>query len=466
MSESVLSAVVQRLEAAAQRLEDIVARTKSSDSGAASSSTAAVSNGSSAPFVTAFDDVVSESLKPFIDASVKIGGLVKEQSDLFVSAVQAQRQFLVIASQAKKPDQATLTSLLQPTQSNIVKVNEIRDKNRSSPFFNHLSMVSEGIPALGWVCVEPTPAPFCGDMKDSAQFYSNRVIKEFKEKDQTNVEWAQAFIKFLNDLQQYIRKNHTTGVTWNAKGAEAKTFVGAATPAPAAATPAPAATSAPVPTQSPVANLLGELSGATSGLKKVDKSQMTHKNPELRGSSIVKADAIQPKAAAPKFGAAAKPAAPPKLALEGNKWVVENFNGNNEIVIDKAELKHTVYIYNVQNSTILIKGKVNAVSVDNCKKVGVVVENIVSTVDVVNCKSSQLQVTGKLPTIAVDKTDGFQIYLSKESKDAEILTAKCSEMNILIQQDDGEYDEKPVAEQFKTKIVNGKLVTVAVEHSG
>lgn len=28
---------------------------------------------------------------------------------------------------------------------------------------------------------EPTPAPFVGDMKDSAQFYTNRVIKEYKD---------------------------------------------------------------------------------------------------------------------------------------------------------------------------------------------------------------------------------------------------------------------------------------------
>jgi len=39
--------------------------------------------------------------------------------------------------------------------------------------FNHMSAVSEGIPALGWVGVEPKPAPFVKDMKDAAQFYVN-----------------------------------------------------------------------------------------------------------------------------------------------------------------------------------------------------------------------------------------------------------------------------------------------------
>jgi hypothetical protein len=39
--------------------------------------------------------------------------------------------------------------------------------------------------------------------------------------------------------------------------------------------------------------------GVTSGLKKVDKSQMTHKNAALRATSKVSADAIKPKARAP-----------------------------------------------------------------------------------------------------------------------------------------------------------------------
>ncbi len=46
---------------------------------------------------------------------------------------------------------------------------------------NQLTVVGEGVGAWGWVAVEPTPAPFVGEMKESAQFWVNRVIKEFKE---------------------------------------------------------------------------------------------------------------------------------------------------------------------------------------------------------------------------------------------------------------------------------------------
>ena len=43
-----------------------------------------------------------------------------------------------------------------------------------------------------------------------------------------------------------------------------------------------------------------------------------------------------------------------------------------------------------------------------------------------------LQVMGKVPTISIDKTDGCQMFLSKDSIDVEIITAKSSEMNVMI----------------------------------
>lgn len=63
----------------------------------------------------------------------------------------------------------------------------------------------------------------------------------------------------------------------------------------------------------------------TKGLRKVDKSEMTHKNPELRASSVVPASAGH---ASPKRPVKpSKPAAlagkkPSKFALEGTKWIL------------------------------------------------------------------------------------------------------------------------------------------------
>lgn len=48
----------------------------------------------------------------------------------------------------------TFMKLLEPIQKALASVIEIKEANRSSPYFNHLNAVAEGIPALGWfTCV-------------------------------------------------------------------------------------------------------------------------------------------------------------------------------------------------------------------------------------------------------------------------------------------------------------------------
>lgn len=45
---------------------------------------------------------------------------------------------------------------------------------------------------------------------------------------------------------------------------------------------------------------------------------------------------------------------------------------------------------------------------------------------------------GKVPTISINKTEGCHIYLSEDALDCEIVSAKSSEMNVLVPQD-GDY---------------------------
>lgn len=107
--------------------------------------------------------------------------------------------------------------LLSPTSEKISSIQQYREKNRASPFFNHLSAISESIPALGWVAVSPTPAPYVKEMNDAGQFYTNRVLKEWKEKDKTHVDWCRAWVQLLSDLQAYVKQFHTTGLVWSGK---------------------------------------------------------------------------------------------------------------------------------------------------------------------------------------------------------------------------------------------------------
>ena len=71
---------------------------------------------------------------------------------------------------------------LKELQETFGAVDGVREANRGSPLSNHLTTVSEGIPMLGWVTHDSKPADFVTEMLNAAQFYGNRVHKEYKEK--------------------------------------------------------------------------------------------------------------------------------------------------------------------------------------------------------------------------------------------------------------------------------------------
>jgi adenylyl cyclase-associated protein len=189
----------------------------------------------------------------------------------------------------------------------------------------------------------------------------------------------------------------------------------------------------------------------------------THKNPALRGSSVVKASDVKPAAkTTPKYGAAAAVKKPPKLELQNKKWIVEYQENQPGLEIADTNPKQAVYVFKCTGSTLIVKGKCNSIVLDNCKKMALVFDDVISSCEVINSQSMQIQVNGKCPTVSIDKTDGCQVYLSNKSLACEIVTAKSSEMNICVPQGgDGEFSEHAVAEQFKTVWDGKRLVTTA-----
>merc|ERR1712242_104573 len=239
---------------------------------------------------------------------------------LFNSAISAQRHFILLAARHSKPSDAELQKCLEPQIKAITAVTEFREGSRRSNFFNHLSSVSEAIPALSWILITPTPGPHVKEMKDAAMFYTNRVLKEYKGKNDDHVNWTKMLLGMLNELIQYIKAHHTTGLTWNVKGSPASAKPEPAPPAPKPKVgggppppPPPAPTGAPLPPPpGPPPPAASSSSGGaevdhsalfasinkggdiTKGLKKVTKDMQTHKNPGLRGTSTVPAKSSSP----------------------------------------------------------------------------------------------------------------------------------------------------------------------------
>lgn len=103
--------------------------------------------------VNAYEDIILGSLAHFLELSQKIGDDVATQADFVKRAFDAQLKYVTMASQSAAPDQSELPKLLQPTSEQINNVQTFREKHRTSKLFNHLSAISESVPALGWVCV-------------------------------------------------------------------------------------------------------------------------------------------------------------------------------------------------------------------------------------------------------------------------------------------------------------------------
>ncbi|KAL0962448.1 hypothetical protein UPYG_G00340130 [Umbra pygmaea] len=471
-----LASLVQRLELAVGRLEAV-----SGGSGGGSSS----SPGAVSAYVEAYDAIITGSVAQYLTLSQQIGGDVQKHADMMKQAFSCQRQLLVTASCSQKPSDATFTALLAPVSKVTQQVQTFREQNRSSPHFNHLSAVSDSVPALGWVAMAPKPGPYVKEMQDAAQFYTNRVLKDFKEKDAKHVDWVKAYLSIWTDLQNYIKQYHTTGLAWSKSGPLAS--ASGAAPAPACGAPPPPPPAGPPPppmdfggssggggdqgedNRNALFAALNKGADVTKGLKHVPKDQMTHKNPNLRVQGSPVRTGAKP-FASPKPAATSAPAAarklPPVLELDGKKWKVENQEGAQGLVISDTELKQVVYAFKCNNSTLQIKGKINSITLDNCKKLGLVFDDVVGIIEVINCRDVKIQVMGKVPTISINKTDGCHVYLSKDSLECEIVSAKSSEMNILVPGKDGDFTELPVPEQFKTVWDGSKLVTTCTEIAG
>uniref|UniRef100_A0A8C9SP37 Adenylyl cyclase-associated protein n=1 Tax=Scleropages formosus TaxID=113540 RepID=A0A8C9SP37_SCLFO len=470
-----LASLVQRLEVAVSRLEAV------SGAGVASAG-----SGAGAVFVEAYNSLLSGPVEEYLSLSQQIGGDVQKQAEMMKRVFSCQKQFLITASSSQKPSDVSLTT--SPLSSVIQQVQSFREQNRSSTFFNHLSAVSESVPALGWVAIAPKPGPYVKEMQDAAMFYTNRVLKDYKEKDKKHVDWVKSYLSIWTELQNYIKQHHTTGLCWilsapisppqgpvasGSSAAPARSAGGAPPPPPGPPPPqvdldqSPAAGDSGATSRNALFASINKGSDITKGLKHVSDDQKTHKNPALKTHG-------GPVCSGPKPFSIPQPAAssapsrmgPRVLELEGKKWRVENQDGAQGLVISDTELKQVVYAFKCNNSTLQVKGKINSITIDNCKKLGLVFDDVVGIVEVINCKDIKLQVMGKVPTISINKTDGCHVYLSAASLDCEIVSAKSSEMNVLVPGAGGDFTELPVPEQFKTVWDGKKLVTTATEIAG
>jgi adenylyl cyclase-associated protein len=302
--------------------------------------------------------------------------------------------------------------------------------------------------------MSPPPKPLLDSYLDGTLFWSNKVRVLNKKKGDDGAKyvlWCDKLRDMLKELAKYAKTYHTTGVVYNPKGGSnyGSSSSGESASSPSAKVTVGKGGGGGMSDIFKGIKSIDQSSGKTAGLRKVEKSQMTHKNAGLR-----KTGAIASKPSTRRGPAA--PKKPASLKLERSRWICEYQTEKVEI---EANTKQEVYIFGCVGATIVVKGKCKALTIDNCTKTAVVIDSVISTVEAVNCKGLKIQVMKFAPAVAIDKTDGYQLYLPKSSLETTMTTSKSSEMNVNFEQADGEWKEIPIPEQFVSKYSGGKLTT-------
>ncbi|KRY58311.1 Adenylyl cyclase-associated protein 2 [Trichinella britovi] len=330
-------------------------------------------------------------------------------------------------------------------------------------YFNHVCAIMDSLPALTWMSVESNPVAFIQDIIEIAKFYTDRILKEFSQKeDALHVQFVEQWLKTLESLKAFVQKYYANGFTWKKvlpglSNCDTTDFEVFDIPLPP---PPPPPVSLSSKCKKSVEDIRQELFAQinkgldiTKGLKKVTPDMQVHKNPSLRTATPVCKPAVAAKPAhlTKNLPSAKKDTTkPPVLTCDDKKWLIENHVDNKDIKIEITDMKQVMYIYRCENCVIVVKGKLNSIALDSCKKTSLLFDNIVSSLEIINCQKMQIQTMGTMPTLVLQKTDGCMVYLSKEALNCEVITSKTSEINLLIPTEDGEFEERCVPEQFKT----------------
>ncbi|KAK5975455.1 Adenylyl cyclase-associated protein [Trichostrongylus colubriformis] len=330
------------------------------------------------PHVKAYDVALADIIDNWSAVSDQLGGDVKIMREKVTAVFSALRHFLWTAACQVEPSPDEVQKMVSPIVNLLSDINNFKDSRRKAPQFNHLSAVAEGIPAVGWVLVKKTPAAHVKEMLDSSMFYVNRVLTQFKDGDQKNVEWARLWRSLLEAMQAFVRQTHTTGLVWNSapgcqpplndsRPAVSHGATGGPPPPPPPPPPgllfddsASSASSADAAKAGRDA-LFKELNkgeAITAGLRKVTADMQTHKNPALREHSPnvpVGHPHSQPHPP-PTTTTTAASQNPPRVELkDGKQWNVEFIVGNPNVVVNVADKKQTVYIYKCVDSVIVVE---------------------------------------------------------------------------------------------------------------
>ncbi|KII70664.1 Adenylyl cyclase-associated protein 1 [Thelohanellus kitauei] len=444
-----LEEAIQRLEKVADRLESVGVKSTAKES--------------TSTMVSDFEAIIDGPVVEFIKLSQNINQELYQGCLLLQNAFNINCQIMRVVSTSKKPADDVFAKILKPLCDSIDSVKDYSGKHFKSDFKTHYDALVAYSSCFAWIQAAGKPQQYIAESIESGVFYTNRVLKDPKFKyfrptirSEDHKAWVNALKSCFDALKEYAQEHHSMGCSWNPKGSEAALQPSTKTPQSTAKAEKPE-TKGPPPAAAIFSAISSKGLNITSGLKKVDDSQKTHKNPNLRATAIV--SDTGPKAPKTKV-AADVTAKPPKMELEGTTWSVENQVNQQMLEIKGQEKKYKVYIYNCQNTNVVVHHKLNVVSIDKCHNVIVHLKSgLIATCEVTNSKKVEVYTDDVLPMVNINSSHGVQVVVNEKSTSTQVTTNMSSTVNLCLSTPTVEFTEYPIPEVFVSQLVDGKLDT-------
>lgn len=346
-----------------------------------------------------FSNIYNGPFKRYLLLSKNIGPDVQNQSELADLAFQAEQRYIEYSENFKKP--ASTNSVLNPILHQIEKIKHYICTDPS--LSDHINVIAQSVKAILWV-QEQDPVVYLEEVIAEARTYTDILLVFFKDKE-LHVEWVEAWLETLNDLNNFVRRRYPKGLIW--KGEE----------------------------EVPNGELLQDLTefqALNSDIfNEINRGQTIQEALKtLNSQNVVQQEENQQDIAA----------LPAIFVREGKKWKIEHQRGaNKHLTINEAEPDNVIYIYNCKNMTLVVERKVNVIKLDSCDKMSVIFRSLISGVEMIGCRNLKLHSFGTLPSISADSCNDINIHLTKKGLDAQMVTSQCSKISLSYPLEDGYY---------------------------
>jgi Adenylate cyclase associated (CAP) C terminal len=160
---------------------------------------------------------------------------------------------------------------------------------------------------------------------------------------------------------------------------------------------------------------------------------------------------------------------PPKKALQGNTWYVENY-GKEVLRFEGEEDVQQNYgwaLIKCQDTTVVVEGKFKTMMLENCSNIKVIITSVLGNVELINCKKITITIKEQCPTFNIERSNGVHLYLFPPAKGCKVHST-CSQAMVVHYplkdaSEDDEWLDIAIPETNITWLKDDKLHTEAAE---